>query len=85
MLTTRHLAKKHGVTQRTIQRWLKDGWRPYIADEMWQTDGGHWRFGRAPVLADIEEGRRQLIEDFFDQASHNIKHLIDSSRAGRLG
>ena len=38
--TTRQLARRHGVSQRTIQRWLRDGWLP---DDAFRTVGGHWR------------------------------------------
>ena len=48
--TTKTLAEKYHVSQRTVQRWLKEG---KLDVEGHQTPGGHWRPGREPTLDDL--------------------------------
>lgn len=61
-MKTRDLARLYNVSQRTIQRWLSSG--ALDPSHAYRTQGGHWRIGRPPTLADLdplEQAKAKLI------------------------
>lgn len=80
-MKTRDLAKLFNVSQRTIQRWLREG--KIAPEHAYRTPGGHWRLGKPPTLADLDPLDQAATQIALAQALAEIRWLLEDRKARR--